>query len=331
MKYPFILEPYKGKSSRYTCPNCGTNHRFSRYIDNEGNHIAEDVGKCDRDNNCGYHYKPKQYFQDNPTDEPREFKPIPDKPELPPFYIPFELFEKSIHYENNNFVKYLESMFDWQDVSNMINRFYIGTSTRYYGSTIFWQMDQEGIIHEGKVILYNSMTGKRVKGDTYYHWVGNHIGVDWEKNSRQQCLFGLHQLNDNKPIAIVESEKTAVIASYFMPQFTWMATGAKGEFKLKKLSVLAGKKVVAFPDLGAYDYWCKKAEELWMIPDLKVSNILERKATEEERKEGLDIADYLLSQNEVKTDLRRMIDNNPNLQTMIDKFDLVEIPTQISL
>jgi len=47
------------------------------------------------------------------------------------------------------------------------------------------------------------------------------------------CLFGEHLLESGKTVCIVESEKTAVIASFFYPQYCWLATG--GVFGAKKL------------------------------------------------------------------------------------------------
>jgi DNA primase len=65
--FKFMLESYTGPHSRHTCPKCGASHEFSRYIDTEnGNTYLDDsVGKCNRTNNCNYHYTPKQYFADN--------------------------------------------------------------------------------------------------------------------------------------------------------------------------------------------------------------------------------------------------------------------------
>ena len=68
--YRFTLERYRGLSSRYTCPQCGRKHTFTRYIDteNNNNYLSERVGKCNRLDKCGYHYTPKQYFTDNPCE-----------------------------------------------------------------------------------------------------------------------------------------------------------------------------------------------------------------------------------------------------------------------
>ena len=68
MSYRFILEKYRGLSTRYTCPRCGRKHTFTRYIDteNNNNYISDNVGKCNRLDKCGYHYTPREYFTDNP-------------------------------------------------------------------------------------------------------------------------------------------------------------------------------------------------------------------------------------------------------------------------
>ena len=66
--YRYTLEKYRGLSTRYTCPQCGRKHTFTRYIDTDNNnkYISDNVGKCNRLDKCGYHYNPKQYFTDNP-------------------------------------------------------------------------------------------------------------------------------------------------------------------------------------------------------------------------------------------------------------------------
>lgn len=63
--HKYILELYKGQKSRYHCPQCGK-EEFTRYINTDTKeYLSDRVGKCNRINHCGYHYSPKQFFQDN--------------------------------------------------------------------------------------------------------------------------------------------------------------------------------------------------------------------------------------------------------------------------
>ena len=313
MSHSFILQPYKGKNSRFTCPLCKQPHQFTRYIDiQSGYHVANHVGICNRATKCGYHYPPKQYFQDNELTahikkpvlpKSHQFKKLNAKiglgdkveaPPKPPDFINKHTFQKSLsNYDNNNLVKYLDTVLGKDLVDHMINIYKIGTSSQYGGeSTIFWQIDTNWKIRTGKIIHYDPITGKRKKapGQTanWVHYL--QYGKDY---NLQQCLFGEHLLKEDlsAPIAIVESEKTAIIAQAKMPDFLWMATGSLNEFKPSKLNVLKSRRVVAFPDLGAYDYWLKKASQLDF--NIEVSDFLEKNATSGQRNEGLDIGDFL--------------------------------------
>ena len=91
-----------------------------------------------------------------------------------------------------------------------------------------------------------------------------------------QCLFGEHLLHDkvNANVALVESEKTAVICSLLLPEYIWLATGGKSRFN-DRLMVLKGRKVTDFPDIDGYDEWRKKAKNYPML-DITISDILER-------------------------------------------------------
>ena len=96
----------------------------------------------------------------------------------------------------------------------------------------------------------------------------------------------------DKPIALVESEKTAIISSGLMPQYLWLATGGKSQLSQEILSILAGRKTIAFPDIDGYEEWKKKLSAAEI--DITVSDILQRYATEEQRKAHIDIADLLI-------------------------------------
>jgi len=305
----YILEPYNGMSTRHSCPECNSKGKtFSRYIDKEtGEHLYSTVGRCNRESKCGYHYTPRQYSQDNdiPSDklQPR-INPQPSTLHQQKFTsIPVGVFKGSLkEYESNNFVSYLITLFGTDIVSELVSRYFIGSSKRWKGATVFWQIDINGRIRTGKIMLYDADTGRRIK-QPYNHinWV--HKALKRPHFELKQCLFGEHLLKDKtKPVAVVESEKTAVIASAYLPQFIWLAAGSLSNLNAEKCGVLKGRKVILFPDLNGFERWNKKAKELSTLATYTVSNLLERKASVDERNQGLDIADYL-----VKFDPREFI------------------------
>ena len=164
-------------------------------------------------------------------------------------------------------------------------------------ATVFWQIDSSGKIHTGKIMLYNPTTGKRVK-EPFSHIAWVHKVLKQDDYELKQCMFGAHLLYDKtKPVALVESEKTDIIASLYMPQYIWLAAGSLTNLTAEKCKVLKGRKVMLFPDLNAYDKWCQKADELSHIAQFSVSDLLEQKATEAEKQQGLDLVDYLLKFN----------------------------------
>jgi hypothetical protein len=293
--HKYILEPYKGMNTRYCCPSCQQREKtFSLYIDTEtGEHIHPTVGRCNRESNCGHHYTPKQYFQDKNIsfDTPKAYKPRPvTPPQKPVSFIPFEVFKASLNttaFETNHFVQFLINLFGVQVASQLVSRYFIANSKHWNGATVFWQIDIQGKVRTGKIMLYSPTTGKRIKDRT--NWVHKLIGQP--EFNLKQCLFGEHLLIDKtKPVAIVESEKTAIIASAYFPDFIWLACGGLGNLSTEKCSVLKGRKVTLFPDLKGFDRWSSKATEL----GYSISDLLERKATDIEKQQGLDIADYLI-------------------------------------
>ncbi|OOQ59115.1 PG0870-related protein [Mucilaginibacter pedocola] len=63
--HKYTLQPYQGMQSRHTCPACNSRKTFTRYIDTDtGETLAPHAGKCDRADNCGYHYTPRQLFEE---------------------------------------------------------------------------------------------------------------------------------------------------------------------------------------------------------------------------------------------------------------------------
>jgi len=281
-------------SKKFQCPQCHKK-RFIRYTDYQtGKYIDDEYGRCDRESSCGYFKDPYKngYGQEDNSywHQGSVLKADPQRID----HIPQKFFTGSLKgYNQNHFSQYLHSLFDREVVQELINTYHIGTSKHWDGATVFWQMDIQSKIRTGKVMLYDTY-GHRVK-DPYPHinWVHSLL---YESYNLQQCFFGEHLLTDDKriPVAIVESEKTAIISSVYFPEFIWLAAGSKSNLKPECCKSLMGRSVTLFPDLGAYQDWQQQAESLSYFCEIGVSDILEASADSNDKEEGYDLADYLI-------------------------------------
>ncbi|SMC52611.1 DUF6371 domain-containing protein [Pedobacter nyackensis] len=274
-------------SKKFKCPRC-YKKTLVRFIDLDKNFIEEKFGRCDREVSCGYFLKPEE---DN-----NAFVEFVPQIELPTSFIASAHVINTLKgYEHNSFTNWLIAKFDSKTIEQLIlkYRFGVDNSGPYTKDwTVFWQHDINGKVRSGKIIKYDD-TGHRDKdwSATWYHKKGNINGPFFPDFNLKQCLFGEHLLKTNtKPIAIVESEKTALIASLFIEKYLWLACGGKQELRAEKLGPVLNRSVTLFPDLGAYDDWKVKAQEF----GFNVSDQIEKIASDEEKGKGLDIADYLL-------------------------------------
>jgi hypothetical protein len=286
------------RSQVKTCP-CGRSNKDGKFAPFKG---FEDKGYC---HSCG-----ETFFPDN-TQGISSARPNSNfaictsvaksttstKSSTEVSYLPFDVFEKSVEaHEKCNLFPFLEKLFR-KDLAKWLCRNYLIGANRV-GDTVFWQVDKEANVRQAKVIQYHPATGKRSK-EVPVFFVGKRLLKNRDANLKQ-CFFNEYNLNDSlQPVAICESEKTAVIASVFFPDLTWLATGGKfGCSWTEKgvCKVLEGKNVILFPDGNAYELWTEKARLLSVVAGCKVvvSDIIERNATTEEKTAGLDIADFLL-------------------------------------
>jgi hypothetical protein len=197
-------------------------------------------------------------------------------------------FEKS---QIDNLTEFLKSKFSKDEVFNAMQNYFItGTNHFWNNATVFWQINNKEQIQCAKLMLYDRYTGKRVK-EPYNHINWLHKATKETDFKICQCLFGLHRINVDyqKTIAIVESEKTAIVMSIFLPEFIWLATGSKGNFKFELLEPLKKRNVIAFPDKGEYNNWLQKSIELTALGfKISVSDLIEQTDFEN----GFDLADY---------------------------------------
>jgi hypothetical protein len=185
------------------------------------------------------------------------------------------------------------------------------------GGVIFWQIDQEGRVRDGKVMYYLSdcHRNKAHKPTWVSYLLRRRDPFPNAAHETSHCFFGEHLVSEKRKVksekcnphcctvAVVEAEKTAVILSELYPQYIWLASGGLGEVQPDKFRALRGCKVILFPDTDpdgiAYSRWSNAAEEVMRSvfwegsPPIRVSRILEDHATEEQKRRKIDLVDFI--------------------------------------
>ena len=302
--YRFILERYRGISTRYTCPQCGRKHTFTRYIDTENNnkYLSDNVGKCNRLNKCGYHYTPKQYFTDNPWLREKgdvcSFVQIHrvneqmnmNKPTPRPICTLPEGIALASEGGDSAHMRWIEGMYGTAERALVQRLYRVGGIEDF---AIFWQRDIEGRIRTGKIMAYDEYTGKRIKDSGAIGWVHatmrreGELPEGWELT---QCLYGEHLLpqHPDKVVAVVEAYKTAHVGAILMPDMVWLATDSLQGLTAERLAPLKGRMVIFFPDEGkGYELWSERLPQIAKEVGFtyKLSSFMEGGA------KGADIAD----------------------------------------
>ena len=305
----YHLQKYAGISSRHTCPACERPRCFTLYIDDNGNILHPTVGRCDHESSCGYHRTPRQYFHDHPghrhfviPSERSESRNLhhgrharPDR--ASPGIIPQSLIPPPSR--SNHLITYLKTMLPSTAIDRIIADYRLASTPDQ--AIIFLQIDQDNQCRTGKIMQYDPAPGHRIKDPNKpgrINWLHSilkrrkQLPPDWQLT---QCLFGEHLLpqHQDKTVALVESEKTAIICSAMMPQYLWLATGGKSGLTSERLCSLKGRKIIVFPDIDAFKDWQQK---IFTFPhlDIRISRLLEDNATPADRAAHIDLADWIL-------------------------------------
>ena len=148
----------------------------------------------------------------------------------------------------------------WIDPVILAGTFYeYGIGTTKDGRTIFWQYDRQGRCRTGKIMRYkdDGHRDRDTPGSCFFaHEPLTRQGLfpkDWQP---VQAVFGEHLLaiHPTKPVAVVESEKSAVILNCFCPGIVWLATGGKGNTG-RVAALLDGRAATFWPDADAVKDW----------------------------------------------------------------------------
>jgi hypothetical protein len=271
--------------------------------------------------------------QGNRSELPNNWKPkrkkVIPQPTPEPVFFDFETFKQTLkpeQYENNQFLQNLlynvQFPFEVADLEKVIQLFRLGTISGGYraGANTFPFIDIKGNVRAVQVKQFDK--ANHTTGTDFLHSIiekhhtrNNKPLPEWleaytKQDKRISCLFGEHLLSKyhSNPVALVEAPKTAVYGTlYFgLPEtpenFIWLAVYNKSSFSFDKLKVLQGRFVYVFPDLSkdgnTFKEWETKARTYeGRLPGTRFifSDLLEQKATPEQREQGADIADVLIT------------------------------------
>ena len=152
-------------SKKFVCPSCGKKS-FVKYINVEDNsYLEEKYGRCDRESSCKFRQHPKQNSVISDFAKPIVMR------EASTFQSEL-LILCSRDFKQNNLIQFLKIYFSEEEIQSVIQKYRIGTSRYWAGSTVFWQISPQNKIMAGKVMLFDVETGKRVKvPHNHIQWV----------------------------------------------------------------------------------------------------------------------------------------------------------------
>jgi hypothetical protein len=235
-------------SRKHHCPAC-TKKTFVRYVyTGTREYVGEEFGRCDRENNCGYHRLPGSDMPDPPHPLTKE--------KLPPPSIIFptaEYLEKIRSTEAPNFGKFcLESL---GITIEHLQKWGVGGHWKF---TAFILATREQVVNV-KFVAYTP-EGKRDKSEGTAgapNFIPHYLGKaylrsqkietdnarleDWQDYYKfLRCFYGEHLWDPAKDTCLVESEKTAVIAAFFFPDYNWLATGGAHGMTFEQFQIFYG-------------------------------------------------------------------------------------------
>lgn len=226
-KYSLSKSPKK-----LICPNPSCQKKtFVPYVYNDDLKEVDTnlYGRCDRENNCGYHHHPETDSEFVPDHEVSEVQ----QPEYEQIFAPAE------------------------KVNPIINRTHQGTSPlhKWCASKLLIPVEhliEFGVYTDGEktAFLYKDRNGNVTNIKWFKYKENGHRDKSFNsfslsqpknppstpaKNTEAQkikkfflSLFGEHLLDPKKEriVCVVESEKSAAIAKFFYPQFDWVGCGS---------------------------------------------------------------------------------------------------------
>lgn len=279
------------KSGQWTCFACGAKGRdiFSFVAQMEGLNTDSDFPEVVRRAAaaCGLSYLIGDNKQTEPTTRLHQLAPTAPRHKAPPRYLTAEADAMAAEVEQTNLYKFLCRIWEAAEVRRVMVAYKVGRGhfinapkSRFnasddwsmnpqpcrlqnsLASNSFPSIDTAGNVHAVKIIPYPATDHHRIKeaqpDKATLYWI--------KPEQNEGAYFGTHllPLYPAKPVAIVESEKSAIIGSLFAPEYVWLATAGATNLNAKHpgLKALEGRILHLFPDADKLKEWRSAADDL---------------------------------------------------------------------
>ena len=326
----------------YTCYSCG---KHGGPVDFLMEH--EHLSFVDAIKWLGAKYGIEVEGADQWREKVKHCKPHEPTPPLPMLTMPIEWVNAKqvlATKAQNTFIEWLTNL-PWNEdqkkrVPIMLNNYKVGHSPKE-GHIIFGQIDEEGKVRTGKMMLYKP-DGHRDKESPhnfdYIHSVMYRAKqLDPMESEAVTCYFGQHLSNicPGATINIVESEKTALICAIAyggMKKHLWIATGGLNFLNRQKLEpfIKTKRHIVLYPDHDGIEAWKEKAKAI-NYEHLSVNTDIVRHYWTEEDGEKADIADIILRlMRPTPSTLDKLRTQNPIINELCERFDLELVDIKIN-
>lgn len=198
--------------------------------------------------------------------------------QAPPRYLTAEADAMAAEVEQTGLYKYLCGLWPAVEVAEVMRAYKVGRGhyltaadgwsmnpapCKLQGSTFcsaFPSIDGAGNVHAVKIIPYPSTDHHRLKGKmgAQLYW--------FKPEQNPGAYFGAHllPLHPDKPVAVVESEKSAIVGTLFAPAYVWVAVAGATNLhpQRSEMAALAGRELHLFPDADKVAEWRALADQL---------------------------------------------------------------------
>ena len=165
------------------------------------------------------------------------------------------------HY--SSLTDYLDKVVDYNPkmlsaIDYLIMRFHLGAVTKLvngHHGTVLPRISRNDKVVGGSVLYFDTDSGVALRRESLVEHLYSWYCFDYYTDD--EVFFGEHLLS-NKPVAIVQEEKTALLGTLAEPSIDWLAVGEGRNLTDDMMAKLEGKRVVLFPDDMNYDYWTEK-------------------------------------------------------------------------